>query len=90
MQVLPGMMKIERLDGILEPKSASCSWRSCVTYWAAGLWKNLDGSAVALRAMARRATAGTPSILPKSFCSNNLRNLIHSNRRFKVKQAFVW
>jgi hypothetical protein len=31
-----------------------------------------------------RTTAGTPSILPKSFCSNNLRNLIHSNRRFKV------
>jgi hypothetical protein len=29
-----------------------------------------------------RTTAGTPSILPKSFCSNNLRNLIHSNRRF--------
>jgi hypothetical protein len=43
---------------------------------------NLTGSAVALRAMARQTTAGTPSILPKSFCSNNLRNLIHSNRRF--------
>ena len=35
-------------------------------------------------AMAGQATAGTPSILPKPFCSNTLRNLIHSNRRFKV------
>jgi len=33
--------------------------------------------------MARQAAAGTPSILPKPFCSNTLRNLIHSNRRFK-------
>jgi hypothetical protein len=30
-----------------------------------------------------RTTAGTPSILQKTFCSNNLRNLINSNRRFK-------
>ncbi len=33
-----------------------------------------------------RTTAGTPSILPKSFRSSNLRNLIHSNRRFQVKK----
>jgi hypothetical protein len=40
--------------------------------------------------MARQATAGTPSILPKSFCSNNLRNLIHSNRRFVVQRNTVF
>ena len=38
-------------------------------------------------ATAGQAALGMAAILPQSFCSNILRNLVRSNRRFKVKTA---
>jgi hypothetical protein len=41
------------------------------------------------RGFGGRATAGTPSIFPKPLCTNNLRNLIHSKRRFVVETGGI-